>query len=120
MSEIDNFLLRSVWKHYEEVYGIEVCVHIMTLQHAAHWNNSSYIDQMSDEPIMVVTYLRPKGGGAGFRKSWKENRRPMEIMVGTIRLRIFMELRDAQGEVNTPLTGRIVDIDARRTESSDE
>ena len=35
VTEIDNFLLRSVKKHYEEVYGIEVCVHIMTLQHAA-------------------------------------------------------------------------------------
>ncbi len=31
-----------------------------------------------------------------------------------------MELKDAQGEVNTPLTGRIVDIDARRTEGPDD
>jgi hypothetical protein len=75
---------------------------------------------MSDEPIIVVTHLKSKNGGSDFRRSWKENRRPMEIMVGTIRLRIFMELKDIQGEVNTPLTGRIVDIDARRTEGPDE
>jgi hypothetical protein len=120
VTEIDNFLLRSVKRHYEENYGMEVCVHIMTLQHASHWNNTAYFDHMSDEPIMVVTYLRSKNGGSDFRRSWKENRRPMEIMVGTIRLRIFMELKDVQGEVNTPLTGRIVDIDARRTEGSDD
>ena len=120
VTEIDNFLLRSVKRHYEEIYGIEVCVQIMTLQHASHWNNTAYFDHMSDEPIMVVTYLRSKNGGSDFRRSWKENRRPMEIMVGTIRLRIFMELKDVQGEVNTPLTGRIVDIDARRTEGSDD
>ncbi len=41
VSEIDNFLLRAVRKHYEEVYGIEVCVHIMTLQNAAHWNDTA-------------------------------------------------------------------------------
>ncbi len=64
--------------------------------------------------------MRSRSGGADFRRSWKENGRPIEIMVGTIRLRIFMELRDAQGELNTPLTGRMLDIDARRTESADD
>jgi hypothetical protein len=120
VTEIDNFLLRSVKRHYEEVYGIEVCVHIMTLQHALHWNNTAYFDHLSDEPIMVVTYLKSKNGGSDFRRSWKENRRSMEIMVGTIRLRIFMELKDVQGEVHTPLTGRIVDIDARRIDGLED
>jgi hypothetical protein len=111
--ELDNGILRAVRKHFDELTGAETAVHVLTLQHS-DYTSSPYFDNLADEPILVVTFLKLSVGGSSYRRAWRENNGHRgELKIGSITLEMFMELSDVIRK-SPIVTGRIWDIDARR------
>ena len=71
--ELDNALIRMVRRHFFDTMGAEVCVQVYTIQHSAHTANSSYHDDYTDEPIIIVSLFKMNGGGKDIRKHWSDN-----------------------------------------------
>ncbi len=87
----------------------------MTYQHSEHSTRSEYLDDYADETILVVSTLDGAGGSA-FRKMWsKQNHGKGELKISSMFLQLFMEPEDIYGKPEI-MTGRLIDIDARKAE----
>ena len=119
--ELDNALIRMVRRHFFDTMGAEVCVQVYTIQHSAHTANSSYHDDYTDEPIMIVSLLKMNGGGKDIRKHWSDNNKgsTSDLRIGSVTLQIFMEIKDIFKKPCT-ITGRIFDIDSRKIVRGDD
>ena len=63
--EIDNALIRTVRDHYLIGRGLDVSVHVSTMQHS---NRGEYFDEQADEPYLIVT-LNGGASGTSIRRS---------------------------------------------------
>ena len=109
--EIDNGLLREVKKHFEETMGSEVCVQVYSYPHSDQVFASPYLDELSDEPILIVNMIKSEGGER-IRRAYGRQHGSRELKIGSIILNIFMELDEIYTRPLVP-SGRIIDIDSR-------
>ena len=92
---------------------------VMTYQHSEHSTRSEYFDDYADETILVVSTFDGAGGSA-FRKVWsRQNQGRGDLKCGSMFLQLFMEPDDIYGRP-AAMTGRLIDIDARKAEEQGE
>ena len=91
--------------------GSELFVQVYSYPHFDHAFASPYLDELSDEPILIVNMIKSEGGKR-IRRAYGRQHGSRELRIGSIILNIFMELDEIYTRPLVP-SGRIIDIDSR-------